>query len=516
MNGQYSESFQSLLARLPVDGAKRLERSLARTDEGFGEDLRTPLYDGRDRGEIIQDFKAQIGFTRFEELTEIDEHEMNKVGPFSIMLPYSERVSDVTKYWDQHFNPDESCLKAAFDSVCSILPKASLRSASLSTAFGMMPKDTSLGLPFLTRDRSQVGSYLQRAEMLSSPEEIYPCVLYWRGQPKGLTEIPKQRVVWGFDHAETIRGATILYPTLDALKQRPGFSAWLGSPFVDEEATSLLREARGRRIFSMDYSGFDSSLHRSLLDLVDEVLCYWFVETSHDIIRLLGIISASVPIVVPYDVLSGRNGAMPSGSVLTNLRDTVANLLAGYYCAYRNGTRLDRYLVLGDDSVFLFQNELDAESISSAVDELGLSSNPDKQFISKESIHFLQRWHSLQYSRDGLNVGVHSPYRTLSGLLGYERFKQGWSKYMDTSRWIMQIENCLWDPRFSSLVAWLVNGDKILKSGMDPKTVFKRAGGSDVIRSVLDIASFPFNVKNPDRVNEFAATRLIREIQGVG
>jgi hypothetical protein len=318
------------------------------------------------------------------------------------------------------------------------------------------------------------------------------------------------------DHAETIKGATILYPTLDALKERPGFSAWLGAPWVDEEATRLLSRAAGRRILSMDYSSFDSSLSRQLLDLVDQVLIFWFVESASPVILLLGELCATIPIVVPDLVLSGRNGGMPSGSVMTNLRDTIANLLAGFYCAYRNNTSIIDFMVLGDDSVYLFETEISPDDVALVMSELGLECNPEKQFVSQRSCHYLQRWHSIDYTVNGLNVGVHSPYRTLSGLTGYERFRTGWSKYLDTARWIMQVENCAWDPRFNKFVSFLYNGDKILKSGMDPRTVFKRAGGADMIRSVLNIASFPFNVKNPEHVNEFRTTEIIRQIQAAG
>jgi len=515
-NERYGNGLHQLMDRLPVEGSERLERILDRMFEGYSHDLRTPFYNGESREEIIGRCREAIGYTEFEELTGIDEHEESKIGPYSIMLPSDERLNSLREYWNQRWAPDEAAFNRAFKSVCSILPQGSLRPCVFSVAYNLMPKDTSLGLPYLTSDRSFAELYFDRAISMSSPEELYPCVWFWRGQPKGLKETPKQRDVWGFDHAETILGATILYPTLDALKQRHGFSAWLGSPFVDVEATRLLKRASGRRIISMDFSGFDSSLSRALLDFVDLVLCDWFVEAVHDRIKLLGVISASVPIVVPYDVLDGRNGGMPSGSVLTNLRDTIANLLAGFYCAYRNATTLNDFLVLGDDGVYLFEDDLDPKVVSDSMSELGLESNPEKQFISTRSIHYLQRWHSLDYVRDGLCVGVHSPYRTLSGMMGYERFKNGWNKYMDTSRWIMQVENCSWDPRFPNFVKFLVDGDKILKSGVDPRTVFKRAGGSEVIRSVLDIASFPFNVKNPDRVNEFKTTELIREIQSAG
>jgi hypothetical protein len=467
---------------------------------------------GKPRQEIIYSLEEAIGYTSFEELTEIDEAEKAKIGPWSIMLPFSEREADLMKYWNQEFHADPRAFAEAVGLVSSILPKGALRPVGFDTAYDLMPRDTSLGLPWVTRDRGLAGSYFDRAKSISSPEDVYPCILYWRGQSAGLDEIPKQRVVWGFDHAETILGATVLYPVLDALKQRRGFSAWLGDVYVDEAMTHLLNHAQGKRILSADYSSFDSSLHVALLTAVDEVLAGWFDEVGSARVLLLGAISNSIPIVVPYDVRGGRTGGMPSGSVLTNLRDTIANLIAGYYVACVAGCRLENFEVLGDDSVFLYSDDLDPEVFSETVMDLGLSCNPSKQFVSRESVHFLQRWHSLRYRKAGLCRGVRSPYRALSGMLGYERFRPHWNKYMDSARWIMQVENTKNDPRFPLFVAFLKEGDQVLKSGMDPASVFRKAGGADVIRSVLSIASFPFNVQNPEKVEEFETTRILRSM----
>lgn len=514
MNVVSEATLQQLSDGIDNDSFARLRRSLDRTFSGSSLDLRSPLYNSAPREEIIKELEEKVGYTEFEELTALDEHEKGKIGSYSIMLPSSERLSSLLEYWVQSWFPDETALSEAVSRVMSLIPGRSLQPDKLITAFDLMPKGTSLGLPWCTSDKSFAHLYLQRASSLHNVSDIYPAIWYWRGQSQGLHEMPKQRDVWGFDHAETIRGATILYPVLRVLSRIEGFSAWVGDYSVDEAATRIITKARGRSIISGDYSGFDKTLARPLLDQVDNVLCAWFVESASYTIRLLGEISAVVPIVVPYKVLSGRNGGMPSGSVLTNLRDTIANLISGHYCALRLGCTLMDYEVLGDDSVFLFSEDVSPEKYSQVMGELGLDVSPEKQFVSRESLHYLQRWHSKLWIVDGLCVGVHSPYRTLSGMLSYERFRSSWSKYMDSCRWIMQVENCHNDPRFKTFVQFLLDGDKLLLTGIDPKEVFRRAGGPSKIREVLDIASFPFNVKNPEKVAEFETTKILRELRG--
>jgi hypothetical protein len=500
--------------------AGRLGRILERCETGFKTDLRTPLYSrGADKGlyiptreEILEILEKRIGFTRFQELTDIDHHEREKVGPFSIMLPYKDRAETVAKYWTQSFYADQAAFELAVERVRSVIPQRSLLPWDFKTTFGLMPKNTSLGGPKFSSDRRFVQSYLERAIQLSSPEEIWPAVLYWRGQAAGLHEPPKQRVVWGFDHAETIYGATVLYPVLEVLKRLPGHAAWLSEEAVDLAITRILRKADGRRIISMDYSGFDSSLSLHLLNAVDDILASWFDEVGANRVKLVGRIGNTVPLLVPWKVLRGRNGGMPSGSVLTNLRDTIANRVAGEYIGIRSGNALVDMEVLGDDSVFLFAGDMDPSTVTKCVAELGLESNVAKQFVSTRSAHYLQRWHSLDYSEGGVHVGVHSPYRTVGPMLGYEHFRNGWSGYMDSARWIMQVENCRHDPRFVSFVEFLKNGDKILRAGMDPAAIFKRAGGAGEVRDVLRISSFPFNSRDPAGLEAFVTTRVLRQL----
>jgi hypothetical protein len=501
------------MAALPAEGAERLERLLDRVETGYDIDLTTPICPEEGREKAIADFQEEVGLPEFEDYKEICTHELEKVGPYSIMLPASLRRDSLAKYWKQSWAPEETAISQAVSIVRSILPERSLRPAGLETAFNLMPRDTNLGLPWFSRDRSYVASYLERAQVANSIGDLYPCVWFWRGQPRGLSEAPKQRDVWGFDHMDTILCATILYPVLNALRSRPGFSPWLGDVFVDDEATRILHSTQGRQVLSGDYSGFDQTLPRELLDLVDDVLCYWFVTSCEPRIRLLGEFCATVDIVVPGDVLTGRNGGMPSGHGLTNLKDSIANLIAMHYCALRMGCEVQDFMVLGDDFVVLFNGEWTPQQFSDVAKELGLEANPDKQFVSSDAIHFLQRWHSLKYVVDGKCVGCHPPERSLSGLLGYERFRQNWSKWMDYMRFVMQLEVCANDPRFERVVEYVFRRDKVMQV-VDPMTAAKRAGGPDNIRSVLSIASFPFNVKRPEGLNGFRTTSVIRQLQG--
>jgi hypothetical protein len=505
--------------RLPLsqDEEARLARNLKRSEIGVKTDIRTPFYAKVDRSEIIDRFKSELGFTEFDELTDIDEKEISKIGPYSIMLPWKDRRDSLDAFRKQVYTGSDSALGTVLQDMAKLFPQSSFRPMGLDTAFDSMPHGTMLGLPTMSSDESYKGEYLQRAKRLVSADEIYPCVAGWRGQPKGLHEIPKQRLVWMFDHVETILGLSILYPVLNRLRVLPGFSAWSSDLVVDDAVTDLLQNARGsgNTIVSADYSNFDASVSSVLLECAFDLLRYWFTDETKSRLDVLQEVFSTVPLITPDGVFKDRNGGVPSGSALTNLIDTLVNLIAGKYVSVRLGCKLTDFEVLGDDSIFVFSPTPGVEEISEVLKELGLDSNPEKQFVSAVSAHFLQRWHSLDYQIDGKSRGVRSPYRALSGMLSLERWMNNDNhrfKYLMSTRLIMQAENTRWDPRFHKFVELIKEGDEILQSGIDPAVIFKRAGGSDEIRSGLSIASYPFNVQNPDNVEEFATSRVLREI----
>jgi hypothetical protein len=50
------------------------------------------------REAIIELLEDRIGYTEYEELTGIEKHEKDKIGPFSVMLPAALRRKNLAKY----------------------------------------------------------------------------------------------------------------------------------------------------------------------------------------------------------------------------------------------------------------------------------------------------------------------------------------------------------------------------------------------------------------------------------
>lgn len=508
-------SFQHLLSQLPPlskEVAEKLERSLDRTNSGYSIDLRTPLYGDKSREEIISSVEEAIGRTDISSLTIFDDKGKAKVGPASIMLPYNEQLEEVKAYEHQTFQPDYNAFESALSNVKGLLSVGSLRPLHFENVRDLLPRGTSSGLPMLTRvfDESWPTD-LELAKNISTPEDVPPAIKYWRGQPNGLDKPPKQRVVSGMPRCEVIFGATLMYPILRALRKLPGFSAWNGPEFVDQEITDIIED--GGVIHSMDYAGFDSSLHGSFMRAAFDVMGSWFNSLGQDRLALEAEILLQTGLVVPYEVIwLSRVGGLLSGSIFTQVLGTICNLIAGNYIGIRADKPLRKYSVLGDDSVFKFQGIISAEEVADYVSELGLEANPDKQFIAEGEAHYLQRLHTRHLIINNVCKGIRSPFRALPMMLSYERFRSGWNAYMDIVRLVGQLEPCSNDPRFRKFVEWARNGDKFLRAGMDPVTAFRLAGGASKVNEVLGSTKYSINYRNTEGIAKFATTQILRSL----
>jgi hypothetical protein len=492
-----------------------LDFILERADVGYDRDERTPLWESRDRCAILDELDSAIGVAPYPLLAELDDKERELVGPLSIRAPYADREDDVKAYFTQSFDADVPSFERALRRVNLLIPNHSVRPLSWDNAYDHIPHNKWWGLPWATSDPSVGPWYLENAPSIVSPEQVYPSVIGWRGQAHGPTK-GKDRVVWMACKLSTIIEATLMYPLLSSLRTCMGFSAWGTPDDVDVAITKLMETATSRQLTMMsgDYSGFDASVSRHLIDAVfDALMGQWLVPEMSSRLELCKEIFATGGICVPYKVLDGRNGGVPSGSVFTNLVDSLINLVAGYYTAERYGVELLRYEVMGDDSVFVFNPSITSEELSNAVGELGLKMNPEKQYVHDDAVHYLQRLYVLEHKSNGIYRGMHNPYRSMSGLTGIEYFHTDWDEYLVSARAIMQVENVKHDPRFPEFVEFVYDGDQLLRSGMDPAEIIRRAGGAERIRDSLDKQSFPYNVYDPDAVETFTSTDVIRSLQ---
>jgi hypothetical protein len=505
-----TESLSELISRIPKDAADRLNRHLGNVEKGFSVDLRSPLFGGIDRNQIFNGLIKEVGYLEFDEFKPIEEAAFQEGGPFSLVGTWSEREESVLLYGHQTYSADQSSVNVAIEKMQRLVPFGSLKPWPLDTALGEMPEQTSLGLPNLVKGKSNAGPYFKRAQHVESANELYPAILYRRGTSDG-RNASKDRPIWGVDHLDTIKGGTIWYPLLEKLKRVNGHAAWLEDTDVDRAVTRILRRARGLPIISADVSKFDASLPEQGYEVLYEIMAPWYNEEGRKVLRLAIDMARTMGIVVPFKVLVGRTGGLASGCIMTSGFGTLYNRFSAEYVAARKGTSVGDGEWMGDDSIILFSNEVTPSEYSKCLKEIGLTSNPDKQYVSERSVHYLQRWHSLDYQVDGLCVGIRSPFRAINAMMSYEYLKKPWNKWLDRVRWVSQVEQVRNHPRFSDYVKYtLVEGDpEILGAGVPLGYIFKRAGNTSDVRETLGYNAYRYNMQDPSKLENFATAKVL-------
>jgi hypothetical protein len=481
----------------------------------FETDIRTPFYDERDRQWIAGRLEETIGHSEFPEMEAIDGKELDNLGTQSIRAAYPDRIDSVEEYMTQFCDFDRESFDYARRRLFSLLPNGSIRPWTIRNAAESAPSHTYTGLHRCVSSDEYFDEYLERAERATDPEDIYPSVLGARVTANG-TNKPKVRVVFMADKAQVFLDLTVERPLLEAIRKLPGFTPWIGQDAVDEEITRILRKAEQLQVpvYSLDQSHFDASVPRELLDVVRDAMYHYCPSDKLDLIME---VFATVGLVCPDREWGPRNGGVPSGSGLTNMVDSLINLFAGWYCAYRLEVELIDYSIQGDDAVFLFSQAVDPQDLADAMLELGLTTNAEKQFISERSAHFLQRWHSLDYMPDGIAHGVHSPYRSLVGLTGLERYINDRDvniRYLMTARAIMIVENLRHHWAFEAIVKeFMVGGDDVFQEDIDPVDIVRLAGGAEAIDRATNRSSFPFNVQDPRGIELMKTTQILRSLR---
>lgn len=494
-----------------------------RSRKGQPVDYVTPLVDRGNktlsRASLRDELLDAILGRSYPWLDEIELEQAEKIGPYSIMLPFKEREEGVFKYFGpKRMDHDPVILTQAFRNMARLIQPHSLSLLDVDSAYNGMPTNTNLGLPWLTKGvESDKREVLAHAHLLvdtgynTDLVPVYPAILFWRGQPKGLENSPKQRVIWGFPHDITVLEIRIQTPVLDALVSHPTFAAWVGQDRVNQVVTEILN-SNNYPILSVDFSGFDASVPELLIRMAFDLLRLWFKEEYRRDIDFVEEVFINIPLATPVGVLTRNGGSVPSGSGVTNLIDSLIQGIAGWYAALRNGNGIAMMMVQGDDGLYSFRRPWKPEAIFEAFDELGLTASSDKGGISMDSARFLQNVHHRDHEVGGLYVGIRPLSRILNGMLSYERMSSGWNQFMDAIRWYQQIESGRYHPSFKSLVRLLLKYDRVSQN-YGVREIVARAGGIGKAKSILREQSFPFGKYGLDGLEGFSTIQVLNDIK---
>jgi hypothetical protein len=501
--------------------ADNLPSYLSRVEKGRDKDFRSPLY-GRDTPrEVIVAEIEQFAYSKSvpAEMFDIERKEQGKIGPFSIMAPWTYRQPGVDKYFvDRKGDFDQSILNEAIVFIADYLKaRKHLRPSNLDTVFAKSATNTNWGLPFFESGKTKGTEHYELARnfLLKGDFPYYPSILGWRGQPNG-TKIPKQRVVWMYPHYVILLELLLQTSFLNGYKNHKSFVGWNEEPLIAKEVGRLLK-LFGLKV-SFDAGAFDANLIRPIIDGAFTVFGQCFQTEYLSLLYPIQEYFVTSGIVTPDGTYEGRSRAVPSGSGLTNLIDSLCQLIIAAYVCLRHkgkaGLKTFECTVLGDDGLWYWEG-ISPEKVTEFCNELRVEASLEKNFSSDTSCQFLQKYYSLEYvDSRGVPVGIRSVFRTVNGMLSYERLVRGWSEYMDSIRWIMQLEQLAGHPKHHEIVLWAMRGDKlqlgrVLKGGV--KELAKRAGGAAHIAKTLRIESFPLRSRDPKGIMSFKTTRVIEQ-----
>jgi len=345
--------------------------------------------------------------------------------------------------------------------------------------------NSGLGFPVVSSD---VGQHFQQVLAISrdiwnsgaDPEwiSVLPGLPGYRGQPLGPPHedrnpggCSKTRLIFMMPRALANLEKCIQKPLFDELKSNPTFCAWQSAEHVDREVTRLL--TKGKRILSIDFKRFDTSIPFSVMSKVYAIYRSWFVPEAAPLINFCEEVVKRSGIILPdgdgeggdYVVLPGssRTRGMPSGCVMTNMTDSNVNAWVMAYSAKRLKCRISAGYFQGDDGLISFDGDPSLADLSGVLStELGMTLSADKCSYEKDQVTFLQNVHHRSYLVDSLNRGVRLIMHATNAMSSHERVDDAEYRAddFDTIRYAQQAGYCLHHPSATQLCDWLgVNDD---------------------------------------------------------
>jgi len=426
-------------------------------------------------------------------LRDREDNALRKIGTYSRTRPWDEGPdsleSSINKYFEAR--PWNELNQAAADFADRHMrdllnTRRKLVPTTLEVAVNSFESRTGLGWPWVSSQPKFLPECTALSRrVLESHDCImdFPAILGTRGQPRGPYQYAKTRAVFQCSRVVGNIEKMIFIPLFNHLRYLPCFAAWVGKSSVDWEITQLLSDTLCP-VASVDFSGFDASVPHQIINRQFHFIRECFAPIAWPLINAIQTAFNGLSIVTPSGTLVGKARGIPSGSVLTNMIGSLVNIWVNQYAAFRCGVRIGRYVVQGDDGVYSYTTPPPLEALSDVMlDELGMTLSVDKSLEAYREVHFLQNIHRSSYRVKNICVGVRPLGRVLNGMLSYERLTQPWNGYLDTLRWLQQLDNASEHPSFEAACEWFVSQDRYADLPLD--TILQKAGGPAIVNALL-------------------------------
>jgi len=370
--------------------------------------------------------------------------------------------------------------------------------SSLAVAATSFDNSKSLGFPRFGKDKSMLGDYFDVSQSYADhgfPLEDAlrnPGLIGARSVSRGRGLMSKSRFITQWSRLLGNWEKTLFIPLFARLSQLPTFCAWGGQTWTDTVVTKFMKAAEGP-MWSLDFTGFDASVPFEVINRVFRCIRSWFDSASGPLVDFVQAGFTGSGLFVPGRYIDGseRKRGVPSGSVLTNLIDSLVNLWVMEYSAALNKAHVDMSLVNGDDGVYTFTGIPDFNLIAETLlSELGMvvKMEPHKNLISRTRVMYLQMHHSKLYEKFGVYVGVRPICRAYMNTTTHEHApagKIGWNKKYNAYRELQQVNNCANHPRFDGALIMLWSADGYIKEALE--RIVRRDPEVAIANALLDV-----------------------------
>jgi len=537
-------------SRIPWIKHPSVSAYLGNQTKGRDEDLRTPYFDKADRTAIKDEFTDWYSSREHlldVSIADLERKEIPRIeASFSRKKPWKERKTDLARYYGpKHMSANSGQLDEAFECVRDHfrknLKKYQLRPLSAETSFKMMKKSTNWGLrpedqadQFLggTKDKHQyLDDYINysMSELMS-----IPAVLGWRGQPK-LDGTTGNRVVFMMPHSISIEENRYFQPFLKMVQDSNASLGLFSALGPSEDVSFSVRSAiertliRKGQILSFDASKYDTSIHRDLIRYAYEIILDQFHlgDKFHPTVKRLVNIMCNTHMLTPDGIWLGRKHSVASGSIFTNIVDSIVQMIGRIYVdicltgqSGRNALVFDQYQ--GDDGMHTYRFKVDINEYVDCWATLGITVNADKmaEFRVGENsqvfghVDYLQKRYYVD-TTGVVSEGVRSLARTLSGYISMERWHHDWNSYDYLSRSIMQLEEAKDHPLFKDFISWLVDFDELGLGIHEEGALSKAFGNPDRVLRNVNRIGFEFGKAHPKAWRRFRTIQVLEELGAV-
>lgn len=441
----------------------RLINYFGRLRAGQPEVYRTPFWNKAPMPLIVKEWMKIVSKndlnSKMPGLLEVELEQSKKVGPYSVIPPSAKRMDTLMEYWEP-VEGDAPISDWAIQQVGKLFLQK-LRPFEREQVISEMRLNTVAGTPY----------YVRRSEALQIYEHInweqdYPFSAIWgtRVQPGG-PEVKDEKVrsVFMMPFLLNVLEGRHYYPLIKYEQEHNLPFAVNDLKWTEDRVTRLFDTKGDDLVVNTDFTGFDQHFRFPMQIAANRILTSAFPGAEAEKIQSTFWHKYNLPLIVSEDTAIFGEHGMGSGSTGTNPDENLSHKALQFEAAEEAGQELNpNSLVLGDDGILTFKG-ITAEAVIKTYTKHGLVMNESKQYVSRDSAKYLQRYYHVSYrDKAGTMLSVYPTFRALGRLLAQERFHDPkyWGPKQVELRALSILENCNNHPLFDDFVEFVAKGDK--------------------------------------------------------